>query len=254
MFLGFDVGNTSTVMGLYHDDESLPFHTFRYPTDKKTLSKSLLETIDPLVGGYSREISAMALSSVVPEINNHYSEAMKDRFGVRAHVISHQSILNIRISYPDPTQLGVDRIVNAEAAFVEYGGNNLIIDIGTAATFCVVLENGLFDGGIIAPGIGTTIRALAEGASNLPEVPFEAPDRLVARDTINALKSGFYFGWISLVEGLIWRIRRNYDAPFRIILTGGFASVMGKALEGDFVVDRELTMKGIHIIGKQNCF
>lgn len=224
MFLGFDIGNTSTVMGLYHENETVPFKRFRFPTNKSTTPGDLINEVSTSLETYSDKISSVAVSSVVPEINDAYSEGMGEMFGVRAHIISHSSKLKIKLSYPEPEQLGVDRIVNAEAAFCEYGGNNLIIDIGTAATFCVVLSSGLFDGGIIAPGIGTTIRALAEGASNLPEVPFEAPDRLVARDTINALKSGFYYGWISLTEGLIHRIRQNYNESLRVILTGVFQS------------------------------
>lgn len=252
MFLGFDIGNTSTVMGLYQGNDTVPFQRFRYPTGKNVTPDDLIGEVSPYLGKYKKEITAVAVSSVVPEINHAYTEGMEKLLGLRAHIISHTSSLQIQLSYPDPEQLGVDRIVNAEAAFTEYGGSNLIIDIGTAATFCVVLENGLFDGGIIAPGLGTTIRALAEGASNLPEVPFEAPDRLVARDTVNALKSGFYYGWISLTEGLIRRIAGNYREELRVILTGGFAEVMGNALEEDVVIDTELTMKGIRIIGNNN--
>ncbi len=252
MFLGFDIGNTNTVMGLYRDDSRVPFQRFRFVTRKNVSAGSLFGEIAGYLGAFREEISSAALSSVAPELNELYLKVLYDLTGVKIHIISCNSSLGIDISYPDPSQLGVDRIVNAEAALVEYGGDNLIVDIGTAATFCVVLKNGLFDGGIIAPGIGTTIKALAEGASNLPEVAFEAPERLVARDTVNAIKSGFYYGWISLTEGLINRIQESYKEKLTVLLTGGFSETMGHALGDLYIVDSDLTMKGICIIGRNN--
>jgi len=252
MFLGFDIGNTNTVMGIYRDDSRVPFKRFRFVTRKNVSADSLSGEIDGYLGTFRGEISSAALSSVAPELNDLYLKVLHELIGVKTHIISCNSNLGIEISYPDPSQLGVDRIVNAEAALVEYGGDNLIVDIGTAATFCVVLKNGLFDGGIIAPGIGTTIKALADGASNLPEVAFEAPERLVARDTVNAIKSGFYYGWISLTEGLIHRIQQSYDRNLTVLLTGGFSETMGHALGDLHIVDSDLTMKGIRIIGGNN--
>ena len=110
------------------------------------------------------------------------------------------SRLSIRNRYDDPSRLGVDRIVNAEAAYHEYARDCIIVDIGTAITFCILHADGLYDGGMIGPGIGVTIDSLASAASQLPAVPCERPEHLVARNTVDALKSGFFFGWLSLIE------------------------------------------------------
>jgi type III pantothenate kinase len=257
VILGFDIGNTSTTAGIYHAEKIVPEFTFRFPTIKNsgpdTLSGQVLDGISRFTLQYGKiDVSGLAFSSVVPEINRSYHVMADKSFGLKPYEISYMSKLNIRIVYDDPRELGVDRIVNAAAAFYEYGGGDIIVDIGTAVTFCVLLEDGIFDGGIIAPGIGTAIKSLSQQASQLPEVPFEMPNRLVARDTINAIKSGFFYGWISLAEGIIGRIRQEYGRDFRIILTGGFASSVSEFCSFKNTVDPLLSMKGIKLIHDMN--
>jgi type III pantothenate kinase len=257
MILGFDIGNTSTTAGLYREDQTAPDLTFRFPTVKNSGSDQLVRQV---LEGFARcgaegereLIQGIAFSSVVPEINRAYHEMARNTFRVAAHEITCRSKLNFKIIYDDPEQLGADRIVNASAAFAEYGGGNIIVDIGTAVTFCVLLEGGVFDGGIIAPGIGTAIKSLSLRASRLPEVTFEKPDRLAARDTVNALKSGFFYGWLSLADGLIARIEKDYGRGFRVILTGGYAESVAKHLQHENILDPLLSMKGIKIVYDMN--
>jgi type III pantothenate kinase len=253
MILGFDIGNTSTTAGIFRNDAIVPDYTFRYPTVKNEDPDGLYrQVINGLTSRGAHEdkiiVNGLAFSSVAPEINSSYCRLAKDRYGITAYEINSRSVLNFRIIYDDPRQLGADRIVNAAAAFSEYGGGNIVVDIGTAVTFCVLLEEGIFDGGIIAPGIGTAISALASRASRLPEVKFEKPDRLVARDTVNALKSGFFYGWLSLAEGIIARIEKEYGRAFRVILTGGYAGMVAEHLSHENTVDQLLAMKGIKIV------
>ena len=253
VILGFDIGNTSTTAALYPEDAILPEYTFRFPTVKDSGPAELYRQV---VDGMSRcgagtdtyLIRGLAFSSVVPEINHAYHDMAGNNLGCSAHEISCESRLNFTIRYDDPRQLGVDRIVNAAAVFSEYGGGNIVVDIGTAVTFCVLLENKVFDGGIIAPGIDTAIKSLSLRASRLPEVPFEKPDRLVARDTVNALKSGFFYGWLSLAEGIIAKIEKEYGRSFSVILTGGFAGKVAGHLDHANIVDLLLPMKGIKIV------
>ncbi len=257
MILGFDIGNTSTTAGVYGDDAVAPDYTFRFPTVKHAGPDELHRQV---LGGMTRRgahedritVSGLAFSSVAPEINDSYHRMARDCHGVSAFEVTCRSLLNFRINYDDPRQLGADRIVNAAAAFSEYGGGSIVVDIGTAVTFCVLLEEGVFDGGIIAPGIGTSISTLAARASRLPEVKFEKPDRLVARDTVNALKSGFFYGWLSLAEGIIARIEREYARSFQVILTGGYAGLVAGHLSHDNIVDQLLAMKGIKIVYDMN--
>jgi type III pantothenate kinase len=257
MILGFDIGNTSTTAALYREDRIVPAHTFRFSTVKNTGYDELARQV---FDGFARcgkneekiLIHGLAFSSVVPEINRAYHEMARNSFSVAAHEITCRSILNFKIIYDDPEQLGADRIVNAVAAFTEYGGGNIVVDIGTAVTFCVLLEGGVFDGGIIAPGIDTAIKSLSQRASRLHDVPFEKPNRLVARDTMNALKSGFFYGWLSLADGLIARIEKDYGRGFRVILTGGFAGVVSEHLQHENIIDPLLAMKGIKIVYDMN--
>ena len=253
MIIGFDIGNTSTTAGIYRDDAVLPEYTFRFPTVKNDGPDELHRQV---ISGMTRQgahenkiaVRGLAFSSVVPEINGSYHCMAQEHHGVSAYEVTCRSRLNFKINYNDPRQLGADRIVNAAAAFKEYGGGAVVVDIGTAVTFCVLLEEGVFDGGIIAPGIGTTISTLASRASRLPEVKFEKPDRIVARDTVNALKSGFFYGWLSLAEGIISRIEREYGRMFKVILTGGYAGLVAEHLSHDNIVDQLLAMKGIKIV------
>lgn len=258
MFIGFDIGNTTTMLGLYDGTSREPFVTARYRTDKKGDEKHLASSIARAVegiGDYNKieeEITASAFSSVVPEVNHLYHSAVKDIFGVDIFEIRHDSMFSMAINYTDRTKLGIDRIVNTEAALREYGPGCVVVDIGTAATYDVLNHESVFDGGLIAPGIGTTIRALAEAASNLPEVVFERPDEFIARDTVNAIKSGFFYGWVSMIEGIVARVERSYGKKFRVILTGGFADRIMQGLEIDAVYDPLLTMKGIRYIYDNN--
>jgi len=258
MFVGFDIGNTSTMMGVYRDDSPVPVRTFRFKSDRSfsadevgALAKGFLD----MSCGCDRDsvrVSGLAFSSVVTELNPVFRAMSVPHFGADIYEITSTSRLSIRINYGDPSELGVDRIVNAEAAFREYGGGCVIIDIGTAATFCVLLEDGVFDGGMIAPGIGTTISALSEKTSRLPKIEFGRPDRLVARDTVNALKSGFFYGWISLVEGIVFRIEAEYGRRFRVVLTGGYSGEMAPHIGRETILDPLLTMKGIWHVYRMN--
>ncbi len=254
MFIGFDIGNTSTKMGLYHDDSPVPFHLSRYASSRHMGKEGLIDEMEKgllTAGGKSASVTGLAFSSVVPELNKIYIDAGHSMFGTRPLEISHRCRLNISITYDSPSTLGVDRIVNAEAAFMEYGGDIIIIDIGTAATFCV-LSGKNFDGGLIAPGYDIAKKSLAEYTSNLPEIKMGKPDRLVARDTVNAMKSGLFYGWISLTEGIIDRIEKEYKKPFNIIFTGGYSKIISENVQKVNIFDPMLTMKGIKHIYTHN--
>jgi len=252
MFIGIDVGNTSTMLGIYKSDSVVPEKIFRYRTVKNADFSALGREIDLCLENYpgfkKEDISGFAFSSVVPVMNSTYHEAAEVLYNLKALEIGHSSCFSIKIDYRDINQLGIDRIVDAEAAFKEYGGGSIVIDIGTAATYDVLDRDGVFRGGLIGPGIGITIKALASAASNLPEIVFEEPDLLIAKDTVNAIKSGFYYGWVSMIDGIIERIQNFCGGGYRVILTGGFAEEITGSLKTDAVYDPVLTMKGIKYI------
>lgn len=256
ILLGFDIGNTNTTMGIYTKDNSVPDKTFRYRTEHDITSDELGLKIIGLLNFYDKDLLnnniEFIFSTVVSEVISQYKKVALNFFNTKALEINSKSKLNIKLNYKNPEKLGADRIVNAVSAFYEYKDSCLIVDIGTAATFCVVLENGTFDGGIIAPGIGTTIKALFKNTSQLPKINFEKPDKLIATDTDNAIKSGFYYGWISLIEGMITKIKKEYNENLKVILTGGFANVLFNQLNVETIFDPNLTMKGIKYIHDLN--
>jgi len=256
MIVGFDIGNTSTLAGIYRDDVAAPDRTFRYNTDKRatvaSVSETLRDFIENVLGDANDVVNGIVCSSVVPDLTVVIEELARSVFGVNALNVSNKCRLSLKIMYADPSKLGADRIANAEAACREYPGNCIIADIGTAATLCVLLSDGTFDGGLIAPGIGVTMEALAQRASNLHKIVLEKPLRLVARDTEDALKSGFFYGWLSMLDGLISRIEKNYGIAFRVIFTGGFAGILSPFMEREVINDPLLTMKGIKYIYDSN--
>ena len=258
MILGFDIGNTKTLLGIFEEGSRIPAATYRYRTMREMTSDELTILVRSLIASHAPEgsnaplIDGIAFSSVGPEVNSRYHRMAQESFGMNACEITARSRLNITINYEEPGRLGVDRIVTAAAVYDEYGGDYIVIDLGTATTFGVVLAGGRFDGGLIGPGIGITIDALAAHTSQLRKIAFEKPASLIARNTLDNLKSGFYYGWLSLVQGVVARIENEYKKEFSVILTGGYAAIMGAAMERKAIVDPLLTMKGVGLVYRLN--
>jgi type III pantothenate kinase len=245
--LGFNIGNTNTMMGIYEPDKIIPINTYLYKTDKKITSDELMFIIKKNISSFSDKINieGLAFSSVVTEVNDTYHAMSESFFNLDILEISSSIKLDIKIMYDNPAELGPDRIANAEAAIKEYMDDCIIIDLGTANTFCVIHKNGTFDGGLIGPGIGITIEALAAKTSKLSRITFEKPDKLIATDTINALKSGFFYGYILMIKGIITEIEKQYNKKFCVILTGGLSKIISDHIDGKHITDPLLTMKGI---------
>jgi len=243
MILGFDIGNTSTSVGVYRRDSIIPRQLFRHDTAGTDDPAFLAHTIR---GHVAREkISGFVFSSVVTAVNGAFHTVARDAFGLPALEIGHDIRLNIALNYERPEMLGPDRIVNAAAARRCYGGDCLVIDMGTATTVSVVLADGTFEGGIIAPGVGITMEALSKRTSKLVEVPLEAPPSIMGRNTADCIKSGFFHGWASMMEGFVGKISALYRRGFTVILTGGFSRRFAGHLGFACVIDPLLTMKGI---------
>ncbi len=258
MILGFDIGNTNTTLGLYERESVSPVESYRFNTIRGMTGDELALTLGGFIALHEKKtgnavtVDGAVFSSVVTELAPAYHLAFSRHFAIEPLEISSKCRLAISIRYDDPSQLGVDRIVNAEAVFSEYGGNAIIVDLGTATTFCILLEGGAFDGGIIAPGAGVAIQALASRTSKLMAVNFEKPDDLIATNTADAITSGFFFGTVAMVEGIVRRIAARYGKEFRVYITGGFSDAISPHLEFEHVVDPLLTMKGIKIIYDRN--
>ncbi len=258
MILGFDIGNTNTTLGLYEREGVSPVESYRFSTVRGMTADELALTVAGFIALYEKKAGSAIItegavfSSVVTELAAAYRRAFLRHFLIEPLEVSNNCRLAISIRYDDPSRLGADRIVNAEAVFSEYGGNSIIVDLGTATTFCVLLEGGAFDGGIIAPGAGVAIQALASRTSKLMTVNFEKPDDLIATSTVGAVTSGFFYGTVAMVEGIVRRIKARYGKEFRVYVTGGFSGAISPHLDFDHTVDPLLTMKGLKIIYDRN--
>lgn len=258
LILGFDIGNTRTIFGIYLSTDINPQKCFNYSSQKDIDVSNLRRIIKQHLNEYRDShsnadmVSGVVISSVVPEVMEVYREVIQDLFKLTPVVVNSELNLDIILNYDDPGQLGADRIANAAAAHKEYRGNKIIIDLGTAITVCVLFENGEFDGGLIAPGIGIALEGINEKASQLTRVKFEKPEKLVSKNTIDAITSGIFYGWISMIEGIVQRIEAHYGKQFTIILTGGYAETVGKFLDFDNNCDPMLTMKGIKYLYDKN--
>lgn len=249
MIIGFNIGNTHTVVGLYEAGNPLPVFMDRYPTKREVTVQELSDTITSAINKYSVEagnIKGAIYSSVVPQCNDAYDAVCKKLFSINPHRITYRSRMPITIEYDNPAQLGVDRIVNAVAAHIDYNTDCIIVDIGTAITFCL-LEHGVLKGGIIAPGVKAAMKGLAQSTAQLFEVPFEKPASIIAQNTKDALISGFFYGWISLIEGIIQKMA-GAIAHYTVICTGGMAEVLHPYLSIPANIDTTLTMRGLYYL------
>lgn len=239
--LAIDAGNTRTVLGLFKG--SCLKTTWRLPSKPSSLGR-LTKRLP--------SVSAVVVSIVVPSLRTTIVRI--------ARKVSRRPPLFIRPTMKMPIRLrlrncrivGQDRIVNAAAAFAKFKCGLIVVDFGTATTCDVVTPQGDYIGGTISPGVGISNQALHDNTSLLPLVPIRKPSRAVGRNTIEAIRSGVYWGYVGLVEGLIDRIRREVRFPVKVIATGGLSSVIAKATRKIDAVDPDLTLKGLQKLHEWN--
>ena len=159
------------------------------------------------------------------------------------------------IRYDNPKEVGADRIVNAVAAVEEYGAPLIILDFGTATTFCVVNEKGEYLGGAIAPGVGISLNALVERTAQLPKVEMVVPEKVIGKTTVHAIQSGLLYGYCGMVDGMVRRIAAELNQPLdkiRVLATGGLAEVIHANSETIQLIDQMLTLKGLLLLYNRN--
>jgi len=251
--LGIDVGNTNTVFGLFSDtNEGDIIHHWRTSTQRDRTSDEMGVFLISFLNSASIAVSDVVgfiYSSVVPSFNPLLEKMTFDYFDRTAIKINHKMV-PLKIKYPNPSEIGADRLVNAVAANSLYGNDLIVIDMGTATTFCVLTDSE-YRGGIIAPGLNLSMEALTRNTAQLPSVIFAKPDSGVIGDsTVHAMQSGFFYGWVGMLEGIINEIKKSIpDKDFKVISTGGFAALIDKEFPELFdEVDSLLTLKGLRLI------
>lgn len=254
MIFVIDIGNTNTVLGVFREGNLQ--YEWRIQTDRHKTEDEfgmLFKSLFDFRGLQFSQIEGIIISSVVPPIMYALEKMCKTYFGITPLVIGKDDvILDIDIQYPQPKEIGADRIVNAIGAIASHEGSIIIIDFGTATTFCYVSEQHAYIGGIIAPGIKISMDALYHHASKLPKIEIERPEQIIGKSTVGAMQSGVYYGYIGQVDGIVNKIKEQMGSDATVIATGGLARLIAVGSETIDFVEEHLTLKGLYEIYEKN--
>ncbi len=253
MILVFDIGNTNMVIGVYKGKEMLTH--WRIKTDEGRTSDEygmLLRDLFTFNGLEMGQIQAIVISSVVPGLMMELEWMSHQYFSCKPLVVGPGVKTGLAIKYDNPREVGADRVVNAVAAYHKYSGPSIIVDFGTATTFCLVNDKGEYLGGAIAPGINISTEALVDKAAKLPRVELIKPRNIIGKNTVSSMQAGIIYGFVGQVEGIINRIQKEIGGNARVIATGGLAPTIARETEAIHIIDDLLTLDGLRIIYELN--
>ena len=253
MILTLDVGNTNMTGGVFKEDEIVA--TFRITTKIPRTSDeygmmlyNMLEQnkIEP------DDIHDAIICSVVPDVMHSLASCIIKYFDIKPVIVGADIETGLKVQLPNPKQVGADRIVDAVAAYELYGGPVLVMDYGTATTYDLVDETGAFIGGITAPGIGISAKALWEDAAKLPKIEIAKPENVIGNDTISSMQSGLVYGQIGQAEYLIRKVKEESGlSNIKVVATGGLGRIISEGTDAINIYDANLTLKGIYLVYKK---
>lgn len=241
------------VLGIYDKDELK--HYWRIETNRNRTEDEygmIIKNLFDYAGLKLSDVEGIIISSVVPPIMFALEEMCRRYFHIKPLVVGPGIKTGLDIKYDNPREVGADRIVNAVAAIKEYGAPLIIVDFGTATTFCYINEHKQYLGGAIAPGINISTEALYTKASKLPRIEIVRPEGVVGKNTVSAMQAGILYGYVGQVEEIVRRMSEQSKEKPTVIATGGLASLIAEEASSIDIVDPFLTLKGLMLIYKRN--
>lgn len=254
MLLAIDAGNTNTVFALFDGPKMAGMWRATTQAQRTTDEYAVfLKTMMEEAGLEQSKVSSAIMGSVVPDANHQLIRLCKKLFNCEPLIVGAPGVeLGIKALIDRPEEVGADRLINAIAGITTYKPPLLILDFGTATTFDVVDTDGNYRGGAIAPGINLSLQALHMAAAKLPRVGVAKPQKVIGTNTVEAIKSGTFWGYVSLIEGMIGRIKNEYGQPMTVIATGGLAPLFKDAIPSIEHLDTDLTLRGLYTIHERN--
>jgi type III pantothenate kinase len=257
MLLAIDVGNTNIVLGVFEDGRlgaSWRLATLR----ERTADELGILTTGLLAYGRidKAAITGIVIASVVPPLTGTILEMTARYFGHTPLVVDGEVKTGMPVRYDTPADVGADRIVNGIGAFEKYGRPSgrpvIVVDFGTATTFDAISSRGEYLGGVIAPGVQISADALFQRAARLPRVDVRKPPAVIGRTTVASMQAGLFYGYVSLVEGIVRRMRAELGEDAACVATGGLAEMIAPETSVIEAVDAELTLNGLSIVWERN--
>ena len=253
MLLAIEQGNTNTLFAVHNGEAWIA--QWRSATDAPRTADEYAVWLSQLLhmaGLTLKDLDACIISSVVPQSLFNLRNLSRRYLHVEPLVIGENAELGIEVRITKPSEAGADRLVNAVGAHIVYPGDLIVIDSGTATTFDVVAADGALEGCAIAPGINLSMQALHDAAAKLPRIAIQKPAHAIGKDTVEAMQSGVFWGYIALIEGLVARIKQEWGKPLTVIGTGGVASLFEHATTAIDHFDHDLTIRGLLEIHRRN--
>jgi type III pantothenate kinase len=253
MLLCLDIGNTVITLGLFESD--ILIHHWRIATEVERTADEYAVLVDSLIrleGPKGKDIQAVCMVSVVPRLTGVFMELCQRYWHIDPLVVDAGVRTGVKIRTENPREVGSDRVVNAVAAYKRYGGPACVVDFSTATTFDAISGEGDYLGGAIAPGFGIAIEALSARAAKLPKVEIARPPQAIGRNTVQSMQSGFLFGLVGLVEGMVARFRRELGDEMRVIATGSLADLISHETDAIQIQAPWLTLDGLRLVYAMN--